>query len=129
MSTTVDSKAPASATSLASSTAFRNFAIAFAITTPVIYVICEMANWPLFSYFPAVNRIVWGYEPGSDEYGPVMQWYGWTATTMIAAGIISLLATKLPESAVKKIPLALVWILPVVAVPILIYSLRFYWRW
>jgi hypothetical protein len=129
MSASVDTNSVAPASSLASSSAFRNFAIAFAIATPVIYVICEMANWPLFSYFPAVNRIVWGYAPGSDDHGPAMHWYGWTATTMIAAGILSLLATKLPESTVKRIPLALVWILPAVAVPILIYSLRFYWRW
>jgi len=129
MSTAVDSKSTAPAASLASSTAFRNFAIAFAIATPVIYVICELANWPLFSYYPAVNQITWGYAPGSDELGPAMHWYGWTANTMIAAGILGLLATQLPDSIVKKIPLSLVWILPVLAVPILIYSLRIYWRW
>jgi hypothetical protein len=129
MSTSVDARTAATTSSLASSAAFRNFAIGFAIATPVIYVICEMANWPLFSYFPAVNEITLGYAPGSDDRGPAMHWYGWTATTMIAAGILGLLATKLPESTVKKIPLSLVWILPVVAVPILIYSLKFYWRW
>jgi hypothetical protein len=30
---------------------------------------------------------------------------------------------------VTKIPLSLVWILPLAAVPILIYALRFFWRW
>jgi hypothetical membrane protein len=129
MSTTIDTKTAAPAASFASSTAFRNFAITFGIATPVIYVICEMANWPLFSYYPAVNQIAWGYSPGSDDLGPAMHWYGWTANTMIAAGVLGLLATQLPDKLVKKIPLALVWILPALAVLILIYSLRFYWRW
>jgi hypothetical protein len=35
----------------------------------------------------------------------------------------------LPEKIIKKIPLSLTWIFPVVAVPILIYALRFFWRW
>jgi hypothetical protein len=129
MSAVTDSNATAPASSLASSTAFRNFAIVFGIATPVIYVILELGNWPLFTYYPAVDGFKLGYGAGSDELGPAMHWYGWTVATMLAASILGLLATKLPENAVKRIPLSLVWILPVVAVPILIYSLRFYWRW
>jgi len=130
MSTTAStpSAAPASA-SLAASAAFRTFAVVFAIATPVIYVTCEMANWPLFSFYPATNRIVFGYAPGSADEGPAMHWYGWTAVTLIGAAILGLLATMLPESATKKIPLSLVWIAPLVSVPVLIYALRFFWRW
>jgi hypothetical protein len=29
----------------------------------------------------------------------------------------------------RKIPLALTWILPIAAFPVLVYSLRFFWRW
>jgi hypothetical protein len=129
MSTSADTRAAAPASSLASSTAFRNFAIVFGIATPVIYVILELANWPLFTYYPAVNGFKLGHAVGSDDLGPAMHWYGWTVATMLAASVLGLLATKLPESTVRKIPLSLVWILPAVAVPILIYSLRFYWRW
>jgi hypothetical protein len=36
-------------------------------------------------------------------------------------------SAALPESAVKKIPLALVWLVPIVAVPLLVYSLMPFW--
>ena len=58
-----------------------------------------------------------------------MYWYGWTANTVLGAGVLGILATWLPENVVKRIPLSLVWIVPLAAVPILIYGLRFFWRW
>ena len=58
-----------------------------------------------------------------------MHWYGWTATTLIGAAVLGLLATMLPESMTRKIPLSLTWIMPLAAVPVLIYALRFFWRW
>ena len=39
-----------------------------------------------------------------------MYWYGWTATTLIVPAVLGLLATKLPESTIRKIPLSLTWI-------------------
>ena len=38
-------------------------------------------------------------------------------------------AALLPEKIRSQIPLALAWIAPVVLLPVLIYSLKFYWRW
>jgi hypothetical protein len=35
----------------------------------------------------------------------------------------------LPDRMVRRIPLSLVWIVPLAAVPLLVYALRFYWRW
>jgi hypothetical protein len=35
----------------------------------------------------------------------------------------------LPERIGGKIPLALAWAVPIVLMPVVIYSLRFYWRW
>jgi hypothetical protein len=58
-----------------------------------------------------------------------MYWYGWTATTLLGAAVLGLVATRLPEATVRKIPLALVWITPLAMIPILIYALRFFWRW
>jgi hypothetical protein len=29
----------------------------------------------------------------------------------------------------RKIPLALAWMVPIALLPVLIYSLKFYWRW
>ena len=109
--------------------AFRNFAIVFAIATPIIYVICEMRNWPLFTYHPGTNRVDLGWAAAVRDQGPAMYWYGWTASTLLVAGLLGLAAVKLPESIVKKIPLSLVWIVPLAAIPILVYALRFFWRW
>jgi hypothetical protein len=129
MTTTADTRAAATRSSLATSTTFRTFAVVFAIAAPVIYVICEMRNWPLFTYHPGTNRIDWLYAPAVRNEGPAMHWYGWTVNTVVGAAILGLLATLLPENIARKIPLSLVWILPLAAVPILIYGLRFYWRW
>ena len=129
MSTTTDVRSAAQPSSLATSAAFRTFAVVMAMTTPVIYVACEMQNWPLFTYHPGTNRIDWFYSPAVRDQGPAMYWYGWTAMTLIASAILGILATMLPERIIKKIPLSLVWILPLAAVPVLIYALRFFWRW
>lgn len=129
MSTTVTSSADATLPALTGSAAFRTFAAVFAITTPVIYTICEMANWPLFTYHPGTNRVNLGWAPEVRDEGPAMYWYGWTASTLLGAGILGLIATRLPESVTKKIPLALTWIAPLAVIPVLIYALRFFWRW
>jgi len=129
MSTTTQTAAPPRASSLASSAAFRTFATVFAIATPIIYVVCEIVNLPLFTYHPGTDRLNLGWAPAVKDEGPAMYWYGWTVTTLLGAGILGLIAAKLPENAVRRIPLALVWIVPLAAVPILIYALRFFWRW
>jgi len=72
MTVTTDPRAAAQASSLASSTTFRTFAVVFAITAPVIYLICEMQNWPLFTYHPGTNRWNWLYAPSVRNEGPAM---------------------------------------------------------
>jgi hypothetical protein len=130
MSTTTSAPRQAAApASLAASTAFRTFATVFAIATPIIYVACEMANWPLFTYHPGTGRIDLGWAPPVKDEGPAMHWYGWTLTTLLGAGVLGLIAAKLPESLTRRIPLALTWITPLAAIPVLIYALRFFWRW
>ena len=113
--------------SLASSTRFRTFVITFAIVGPVIYMICLQMNWPLFTYHPATNRFALGREAARSGEGPNMTWYGWTAMTLIVGTVVSFLATLLPESMSKRIPLILVWLLPILAIPYLIYDLRQWW--
>jgi hypothetical protein len=115
--------------SLASSAAFKSFAVVFAIATPIIYTICEMANLPLFTYHPGTNRVDLGFARAVRDEGPAMYWYGWTVSTLLAAGILSLIATKLPGNPASRIPLALTWIVPLAVIPVLIYALRFFWRW
>ena len=129
MSTTAQTSTTMRSASFATSAAFRAFATVFAITTPVIYVICEMANLPLFTYHPGTGRVNLGWAAAVRDEGPAMYWYGWTANTLIGGAILGLLAAKLPESATRRIPLALVWLVPLAAIPILVYALRFFWRW
>jgi hypothetical protein len=129
MSTVTQTPSVAPASSLVTSAAFRTFVVVFAIAAPVIYMICEMRNWPLFTYHPGTDRLDLFYAASRKDEGPAMHWYGWTANTLIGAGLLGILATMLPESVTRKIPLALTWIVPLACVPILIYALRFYWRW
>ena len=56
-----------------------------------------------------------------------MYWYGWTLTVLAAGTMVSSLATLLPERVTRNIPLYLVWLLPILAVPLLAYSLRGFW--
>ena len=129
MSTTTEVRAGTQAPSLASSATFKTFALVFAIATPIIYVACEMQNWPLFTYHPGTNRLNLGWAAAVRDEGPAMYWYGWTASTLLAAAVLGFLATLLPPSLTRRIPLSLVWIVPVAALPVLIYSLKFFWRW
>jgi hypothetical protein len=112
---------------LASSARFRTFAITFAIVGPVIYMLCLQMNWPLFTFHPATNRIALGWEAARSGEGPNMTWYGWTAMALLVGGVLSYLATFLPESITKRIPLILVWLLPILAIPYLVYDLRQWW--
>ena len=113
--------------SLAWSTAFKTFAIVFGVGAPALYVLCDMMNWPLFTYHPATNRLDLFHAPPRQGEGPVMYWYGWTASSMLGAAALGALAAFLPERLTRKIPLALVWIVPVLAIPLLFYSLMPFW--
>jgi hypothetical protein len=128
MSTTINTTPAATASkSLASSKAFKTFAIVFGFGTAALYVACDMLNWPLFTYHPATNRVDLFYAPPRQGEGPVMYWYGWTATSLLGAAVLGVLATFLPEHVTRKIPLALVWIVPLLAIPLLFYSLMPFW--
>jgi hypothetical protein len=113
--------------SLAASRRFGIFAIAFSLFGPVVYCLIQFLNWPLFTYWPATGRLVWGYEGGRSGEGPNMLWYGWTVTTILIAAGLGLLAVMLPERITRKIPLALIWILPILMIPYIVYSLMPWW--
>jgi hypothetical protein len=130
MSKATETRAAAAASAvqpLASSTAFKTFATVFGFSTAAFYVACDMMDWPLFTYHPATNRLELFYAPPRQGEGPVMYWYGWTATSLLSAAVLGFLATFLPERVAQKIPLALVWIVPLLAVPLLFYSLMPFW--
>src|SRR5690349_24901079 len=105
-----------SASALAASSRFKTFALTFAIGSPVLYLICVSLNLPLFTYHPAVNRIELLWSPPRSGEGPAMYWYGWTLSVVVGGAIVSFAAAMLPERVTRRIPLYLVWVLPVLAV-------------
>jgi hypothetical protein len=129
MSTTTrtTSGAAPSTSSLAASKKFKAFATTFSISGPVIYCVIQYLNWPLVTFWPATDRLVWGYEGARSGEGPNMLWYGWTLTTVLIAAALGVIAMLLPERFTSKIPLSLVWIFPVLAIPYVIYSLMPWW--
>ena len=126
-STAMVSETTPSRPSLADSVKFRAFATVFSISGPVIYCVVQFFNYPLFTYWPAIRHFSWGFGPPSADNGPNMLWYGWSVTTLLIATAFGFVATLVPERTIKKIPLWLVWLLPILAVPYVIYSLMPWW--
>src|SRR5262245_47421544 len=111
------SAASPSVRSLAASTRFRTFAVVFAIVGPILYLVCASLNLPLVTYHPAMNRIDVGWTPARSGEGPAIYWHGWTLTMLVVGSSLSFLATLLPERVTRRIPLYLVWLLPLLAFP------------
>ena len=111
------------------SSRFGTFALVFGICFGILYVICDMAALPMFTYHPGTDRIDPGFARARPDEGPAMYWYGWIANSALGASILGLLAALLPEKIRSRIPVALAWITPVTLLPVVIYSLKFYWRW
>ena len=126
MNAATETTSPASSPA---SSRFGAFALVFGICFAILYVICDMAALPLFTYHPGTDRIDLGFASPRRDEGPAMYWYGWLASSALGASLFSLLAAMLPEKVRGKIPLSLAWIVPVVLLPLLLYSLKFYWRW
>jgi hypothetical protein len=126
MSTATASKMQTTS-SLAASPKFKAFATTFSISGPVIYCLVQYFNYPLFTYWPAVRRFAWRFGPPSADIGPNMLWYGWSVTTVLIAGALGVIAMILPAHITKKLPLWLVWLLPILAIPYVVYSLMPWW--
>ncbi len=108
------------------SRAFGTFAIVFAIAAPVIYVASELANVPLFTYHPGTGRVDFGWAAARANEGPAMYWYGWIATMLIGSALFGGVAALFPRLS-ERIPLFLIWLLPLVALPVLAYALMPFW--
>jgi hypothetical protein len=123
MSTTAQSSS-----SMAGSSKFGAFAIVFSIAGPIAYCVIQFLNWPLVTFWPATNRLVWGFEGGLTGQGPNMLWYGWTLSALIIATVLGIVAMILPARVIDKIPLSLLWILPILSIPYIVYSLMYWWN-
>jgi hypothetical protein len=120
------SKAP-SKSSLAASAKFKTFAITFSAFGALVYCVIQFFNWPLVTYHPATNRLVWGYEGPRPGEGPNMLWYGWVLTGLIVLTVSGVIAMMLPERITGKIPLTFIWLFPILAIPYIVYSLMPWW--
>jgi hypothetical protein len=125
--TTTTTRVAPSTSSVATSAKFKAFAITFSTVGPLAYCVIQFFNWPLVTFHPATNRLVWGYEGPRPGEGPNMLWYGWTATTVLVAVAVGIIAMMLPERITKKVPLALMWLFPILAIPYIVYSLMPWW--
>ena len=56
-----------------------------------------------------------------------MYWYGWIMSALVFGATVAFLATVLPERWTQRIPLYLTWLIPIMAIPLLAYSLREFW--
>ena len=102
------------------------FARVFAIAAPVIYVICELMNWPDFTYPPGTGRLDWGFAPPVRDEGPAMYWFGWNLSMLIGGCVVAGLATFAPTLA-RRVPLAASWVFALACIPLYLYALKFYW--
>jgi hypothetical protein len=125
--TTTNRAAAPARTSLASSTRFMAFAVTFAIGSTLMYLACEWFNLPLITYHPATNRIALWWEAARSGEGPAMYWYGWTLTSLIVGAVLGTIATFVPPNVIRRIPLFLVWLLPLLIFIPLTYSLMPFW--
>ena len=83
----------------------------FSLVFVSAYAAAVHLDHPLFWYFPLSNR--WSLHNLADSaLGPAMAWYGWIALAVIPA---SILAALVPKAAGDRIPAAIYWILPFVA--------------
>jgi hypothetical protein len=113
--------------SFAASAKFGAFAIVFSLAFPLLYLVFEKYNLPLFTLHPATNRLEWFYGPPRSGEGPTMYWYGWSALCLIVAAVLGAIATAVPERVIRKIPLVLLWILPLLVLVPLAYGLMSFW--
>ncbi len=125
--TLAPSTAAAASSEAASWAKLRTFAVVYGIAFAVIYLVAEQMNWPLFTYHPATNRVDFWWAAGRSGEGPAMYWYGWTALALLGAFLLGLLGILIPERVLRRIPLALLWLIPTLAFLPLIYSLMPFW--
>ena len=74
---------------------FANFAVTFAAVFAIVYYFAVAHNWALFSYGPAVGQ--WTLFTQDASAGPTMYWYGWIATSALAAAGVAALVAFLPQ--------------------------------
>jgi len=101
---------------------FPVFGIVFAVVFALVYVVSVESNYALFTYHPAIGEWGAGVQKGRD--GPAMYWYGWLATSGIAAALAGAAAALLPESVARRLWSGWAWIVAVGVMAAFCYLLR-----
>jgi hypothetical protein len=100
------------------------FTVTFAAVFAVVYFLAVENNWALFTYAPATGTFAPLLTPATA--GPTMYWYGWIATAAIAAALVAVFASLVPESLAKWLWPGLSWAVPVAALVAFGYLLSGY---
>ncbi len=106
----------------------RTFATVFSVSFSLTYVLADLYKGPFFSYYPATHLVTLGWTPSTGDDGPAMYWYGWLLSSLIVALTVSVISSIAPLSFIRRIPSSIAWMVPVALIPVMIYSLKFYWR-
>jgi hypothetical protein len=97
---------------------------AFGIGFAAFYAPAFQYNWPMFTYFPAINMWQWGFAAQTDETGPPMYWYGWMAYAALVGIALILLTLLLPARVSDRVLSVLCWLVPLGAIVFLGYESR-----
>jgi len=106
----------------------RTFATVFSVSFSLTYLLVDIYRGPLFSYYPATHLVTLGWTPSTGDDGPAMYWYGWLLSSLLVALTLSIISSFAPLSLIRRIPSSIAWMVPVALIPVMIYSLKFYWR-
>jgi hypothetical protein len=98
------------------------FATVFAVVFAVVYGLAVEKNYALFTYHPALGEFGLGVEAPKD--GPAMYWYGWLATSAIAASVAGGLAALLPESVTRRLWPGATWTVAIAVMAAFAWLLR-----
>ena len=98
------------------------FATLFAAVYAVVYVVAVENNYALFTYHPVLNQFAFLVE--APKTGPAMYWYGWMATAGIAAFVVGVIASVVPEGVMKFLWSSWSWVVPLTVMLVVSYLLR-----
>jgi hypothetical protein len=82
----------------------------FTLVFGICYSISVYVNYPLFRYYPLVERFSLR-DLADKTLGPAMNWYGWIAIAAIPA---LLLAAAIPKRVGDRIPAVAFWLVPLI---------------
>jgi hypothetical protein len=105
---------------------FRAFAIITALVSSIAYPIVLFEGWPLFTFYPPLGEWTLFKRPPLSGPTPadslVLDWFGITATSLLAGLLAGLVASVLlPPTWAKRLWPGLAWVIPLIALLVVFY--------